>query len=176
MIDLDDIDIQILKLLQDDGRKKLNALAEEVSLSIPSVRERLKKIENQGLITAYHALIDHKKIGLDITAFVRINIRGSAYYEHLIALIRDLEEVQELHSITGDGSHLIKVRTKNTSTLEQLLSKIQKCPGLEYTSTSIVLSTLKESPNLPLNNLMKSIHIEDESLKKSKQKILFEEE
>jgi Lrp/AsnC family leucine-responsive transcriptional regulator len=153
--DLDDIDIQILKLLQDDGRKKLNALAEEVSLSIPSVRERLKKIENQGLITAYHALIDHKKIGLDITAFVRINIRGSAYYESLIDLIQNLEEVQELHSITGDGSHLIKVRTKNTSTLEQLLSKIQKCPGLEYTSTSIVLSTLKESPNLPLNNLIK---------------------
>ncbi len=155
MSDLDDIDIQILKLLQDDGRKKLNALAEEVSLSIPSVRERLKKIENQGLITAYHALIDHKKIGLDITAFVRINIRGSAYYESLIDLIQNLEEVQELHSITGDGSHLIKVRTKNTSTLEQLLSKIQKCPGLEYTSTSIVLSTLKESPNLPLNNLIK---------------------
>jgi Lrp/AsnC family leucine-responsive transcriptional regulator len=153
LLELDEIDLQILRILQKDGREKLNAIAEEVSLSLPSVRDRLKKIENQGLITGYHALIDHKKIGLDITAFVRINIRGSAYYESLIELIENLEEVQELHSITGDGSHLIKVRTKNTSTLENLLSKIQKCPGLEYTSTSIVLSTLKESPMLPLKNL-----------------------
>ena len=61
-----------------------------------------------------------------------------------------LDEVQEVHSITGEGSHMLKVRTRNTTTLERLLSKIQSWPGIHGTSTSIVLSTFKETRDVPL--------------------------
>jgi Lrp/AsnC family leucine-responsive transcriptional regulator len=142
---VDDIDAQILTLLQANGRMKRNAIAEEVGLSVPSVSERMRKLEERGVLTGYHAVVDAKRLHYDITAFIRIMVDGSNRYEQMVEEACKLTEVLEIHSVTGQGSHILKVRTRNTTTLERLLSQIQSWPGVTGTTTSIVLSTYKET-------------------------------
>lgn len=142
---IDEIDATILELLQENGRMKRNAIAEIVGLSVPSVSERMRKLEERGVITGYHASVDAKRLHRDITAFIRVTVDGSAHYPAFVAEVSSLPEVLEVHSITGEGSHIIKIRTKNTTTLERLLSRLQSITGVHGTSTSIVLSTFKET-------------------------------
>ncbi len=142
---IDEIDARILAFLQQSGRMKRNAIAEEVSLSVPSVSERMRKLEERGVITGYHAVLDAKRLHYDITAFIRVMVDGSGHYPDFVERVMTLPEVLEVHSITGEGSHILKIRTRNTTTLERLLSILQAIPGVHGTSTSIVLSTYKET-------------------------------
>ncbi|MFZ4619731.1 MAG: Lrp/AsnC family transcriptional regulator [Bacteroidota bacterium] len=148
---LDDIDITIIDILQKNGRTRRNDLAQAVDLSIPSVSERLKKLEENGIITGYTAYVDPKKVGKDITAFITVTVDSSKHYSSFIEHAKTTDEVLEIHSVTGTGTHLIKIRTENTSTLEKLLSKIQAWSGVINTTTSIVLSTMKETYKLKIN-------------------------
>lgn len=147
---IDDIDAAMLRQLQESGRTKRVELAEVVDLSVPSVSERIRKLEAHGVITGYHATVDAKRLGLDITAFIRVTVDGSAHYPAFIETVTDLAEVLELHSITGEGSHILKVRTHNTTTLEKLLSRLQQLDGVHGTSTSVVLTTYKETRAIPV--------------------------
>lgn len=146
---IDEIDVRILELLQRRGRMKRSAVAEEVDLSVSAVSERMRKLEQRGVIEGYRALVDAKRLHLDITAFIRVSVDGSEHYSSFVEKVTDREEVLELHSITGEGSHVMKVRTKNTTTLEGFLSDIQAIPGVTKTTTSIVLSTFKETRTVP---------------------------
>ena len=148
---IDEIDAKILRLLQGKGRMKRNRIAEEVGLSVPSVSERMRKLEERGIITGYHAIVDAKRMHIDITAFIRVMVENSDDYPHFVKKASGLEEVLEVHSVTGDGSHILKVRTRNTTTLEQLLANLQSWPSVHGTSTSIVLSTYKETRSLDIN-------------------------
>jgi Lrp/AsnC family leucine-responsive transcriptional regulator len=146
---IDEIDAKILELLQEDGRMKRSDVADEVDLSISAVSERMRKLEERGVIKGYKAIVDPKRLHLDITAFIRVSVDGSEQYPAFVDEVIDMEPVLEVHSITGAGSHVMKVRTKNTTTLERFLSKIQAVPGVTQTTTSIVLSTFKESRAVP---------------------------
>lgn len=148
---LDDIDIMLIDILQKNGRTRRNDLAQAVDLSIPSVSERLKKLEENGIITGYTAFVDPKKVGKDITAFINVTVDSSKHYNSFIDHAKATDEVLEIHSVTGSGTHLIKIRTENTSTLEKLLSKIQAWSGVVNTTTSIVLSTMKETNKIKIN-------------------------
>lgn len=151
---IDEIDAKILMLLQAQGRMKRNRIAEEVGLSVPSVSERMRKLEDRGVIKGYHAVVDAKRLHVDITAFIRVTVDNSSDYDSFVDKASALTEVLEVHSVTGEGSHILKVRTKNTTSLEQLLAKIQAWPAVHGTSTSIVLSTYKETRELdvaPIN-------------------------
>ena len=148
---IDEIDAKILRLLQAKGRMKRNRIAEEVGLSVPSVSERMRKLEERGIITGYHAIVNAKRMHIDITAFIRVMVENSDDYPQFVEKASQLEEVLEVHSVTGDGSHILKVRTKNTTTLEQLLANLQSWPSVHGTSTSIVLSTYKETRSLEIN-------------------------
>ncbi len=147
---IDDIDVRILELLQENGRIKRSRIAEEVGLSVPTVSDRMRKLSERGVLTGYFAKLNPKRMHIDITAFVRVRIDGSENYPNFILEVKKMSEVQELHSITGEGSHILKIRTKNTTTLEALLSRLQAIPGVGATTTSIVLSTLKETAVLPV--------------------------
>lgn len=142
---IDDIDAQILDLLQARGRMKRSRIAEEVGLSLPSVSDRMRKLEDRGVITGYHAVVDPKRLHLDITAFIRVTVDRSSNFDDFVCSATQLEEVQEVHSVTGDGSHMLRVCTKNTTSLERLLSCIQSWPGVHGTSTSIVLTSFKDT-------------------------------
>ncbi|MEK9137548.1 MAG: Lrp/AsnC family transcriptional regulator, partial [Bacteroidota bacterium] len=145
---LDEIDVKILEILQRKGRTKRNNLAEAVGLSIPSVGDRLKKLEDGGIITGYHAVVDSKRLGKDITAFIFVTIDSSKHYHQFIEHAAALDEILECHAITGEGSHLLKVRTTNTASLEKLLAKIQAWSGVMSTRTNLVLSTSKETTRI----------------------------
>jgi Lrp/AsnC family leucine-responsive transcriptional regulator len=155
-IGIDEIDLRILRTVQHEGRKKRNELADEVHLSLPSISDRLRKLEERGILEGFHAKLDPKLMGLDVAAFILVSVESSSHYSEFLQAANNHPEVLEVHAITGDGSHLLKIRTWNTSTLEHLLSQIQLWPGVKSTRTSVVLSTHKETFSLPLQELQKT--------------------
>ncbi len=152
MPEFDSIDLKILDILQKNGRTKRNDLASAVDLTIPSVSERLRKLEEQGVITGYHAVVDATKLGKDITAFIVVSVDTSKHFHAFLDHVEPIDEILECHAITGDGSHILKVRTANTSSLEKLLAKIQSWPGVLGTRTHLVLSTSKETRRIKTEN------------------------
>jgi Lrp/AsnC family leucine-responsive transcriptional regulator len=148
--ELDDIDIRLLELLQDDCRTSLVRLGEQVGLSAPAVLERIKKLEAAHVITAYRALLDGRRLGLDITAFIGVIISHPtliADFERQAVALRD---VLECHHVTGEYTLLLKVKTANTSSLERLISQIRSLDGVSRTETMVVLSTHTERVQLAL--------------------------
>jgi Lrp/AsnC family leucine-responsive transcriptional regulator len=152
---LDKIDLLILNHLQKKGRAQRNKLAEIVDLSVPSVSERMRKLEEKDLIQGYHAELDSKQFNFDITAFVFVEVDGSDNYKSFVENATNESEVLECLSITGDGSHILKIRTENTESFEKLLSEIQSWKGVSKSRSNIVLSSFKETHNIPID---KTIH------------------
>ena len=149
---LDDLDITILKKLQENGRTKRNELADAICLSIPSLSERLKKLEDNGVIEGYYTKVNRHSFSLDIMAFVSVIMDSSKNYEKFSDLVKKTPEILECHSILGEGSHILKIVVKETKALESLLSKIQSWPGVTRTITSFVLSSIKETTSLNLQS------------------------
>jgi len=147
---LDTLDIKILGQLQKQGRTKRNELAEMIGMSIPSVSERLKKLEDNKIIEGYYAKINRHVFGYDILAFILVIMESSKHYKELIKHVEKNPEILECHSVLGEGSHLLKVLVKNTGSLEKLLSEIQTWSGVIGTKTTFVLSTVKETTEINL--------------------------
>lgn len=145
---LDDLDIKILNTLQSNGRAKINQLADEVSMSIPSVSERLHKLEEKEIIKGYYAKLNKKAFGYDIMAFILVIMESSKHYKTLITKVEKNPLILECHSILGEGSHILKAVSKNTETLEKLLGQIQSWPGVLSTRTFYVLSSIKETTKI----------------------------
>lgn len=141
---LDDIDISILNHLQENGRAQRNQIAELVGLSVPSVSERMRKLEERGLITEYNAILNSKDFHFDITAFMFVEVDGSEHYPIFVEKAQQEKEILECHSITGDGSHFLKVRTKNTGSFERLLSRIQAWKGVKKQGQTLCFPVLKK--------------------------------
>ena len=150
-------DIKILDILQADGRSTASDIAKEVDLSIPAVGERIKKLTEKGLIKQFSAILDHKQIGLDLTAFVFIISEHSDHYNEFVEKTKETKAIVECHSITGGGSHILKVRVKNSQSLEDFLYEIQNWPGVSRTQSNVVLSTYKETTSEDLTTL-KELH------------------
>ena len=142
---LDDLDIKILNILQKNGRTKRNEIAEAVGLSIPSVSERLHKLEDRGVIEGYYTKVNKKAFGYDIMAYILVTMESSKHYKSFIPRIEKTPQIIECHSVLGEGSHLLKAIVKKTESLENLLSEIQSWPGVISTKTTFVLSTIKET-------------------------------
>ncbi|MBM4160557.1 MAG: Lrp/AsnC family transcriptional regulator [Ignavibacteria bacterium] len=141
----DDIDLKILEIVQKQGRTRRNELADRVGLSLPAASERLRKLEEAGIITGYYAKLNPRALGKDITAFILVTVDSSKHYSSFVDHVQDTEDILECHAITGEGTHLLKIRTENTSSLEKLLAKIQSWMGVVKTTTSVVLSSTKET-------------------------------
>lgn len=147
---LDDLDIKILNILQKSGRTKRNVIAESVGLSIPSVSDRLHKLEEKGIIEGYFAKVNRKSFGYDIMAYILITMESSKFYKALTSKVEKVSQIIECHSVLGEGSHLMKAIVKNTESLEKLLSEIQSWPGVVATKTTFVLSTIKETTEIEI--------------------------
>jgi len=147
---LDAIDLRILETLQSDCKIPLNRIGKLVGLSAPSVIDRIKKLESAGVIRGYHASLDSRRIGLDVTAFIGVVVEQPAAIEELEGLVSALEGVLECHHVTGQHTLLLKVKTRNTSSLEHLISELRSIPGVARTETMVVLSTHTERSQVPL--------------------------
>ena len=149
---MDITDIKILEILQKDGRSSASDIAKQVNLSIPSVSDRIKKL-NEKVIKNYAAGLDHKKANLDLTAFIFIVSEHSDHYDQFVKKTNETKEVLECHSVTGRGSHILKIRVENSQAFEDLLYEIQNWPGVSRTQSNVVLSTYKETVEIDLKPL-----------------------
>ncbi len=128
---MDDVDAGIVDLLQADARLTQAQIARKVGLSQPSVADRIRKLEEQRIITGYTAKVDPRKLGKDITAFIGVAIEHPRYFEAFAKKVMGLEEVLECHRVAGQDSYLLKVRTENTGTLDRLLTEeLRTLPGV----------------------------------------------
>jgi Lrp/AsnC family transcriptional regulator, leucine-responsive regulatory protein len=148
---LDRIDLKIVYILQNDGRRRLADIAEEVDLSAPAVMERVKKLEAGGVIRGYQALIDGKKVGKDITAFIGVSVGNQRDIDKFAVQMMRYADVLECHHVTGEESFVLKVKSANTAALEKLLGDIRSVEGVTRTVTKVVLSTAKEGLRLELD-------------------------
>ncbi len=150
VIDLDGIDKELLEVLQRDCKTPLAKLGKRVSLSAPAVLDRIRKLEAAGVITGYHAQVDGRQVGLDITAFIGISINYPRDIEHFLGKVAEWPEVLECHHVTGGHTLLLKVKTRNTASLEQLISSLRRVECVTATETMVVLSTATERARVPI--------------------------
>ncbi len=151
--ELDEFDIRILNILQEDGRASASSISAEIGMSVPAVAERIKKLIDSGVIRRFQAIVDHKRVGLDVSAIITLISESSSHYSKVTENANKMPEVIKCYSTTGRGSHLLIVRTKNTGTLEKLLRTIQSWPGVEHTETQIILSSYKEFSTVPITHI-----------------------
>lgn len=145
-----DLDRSIALLLQENARLSFSDIAEQVGASVPTVSDRVRRMEEAGTIRGYHAHVDAPGVGLDVGAFVFVDVDSSMNYDSFRRNCRARREILECHAITGTSSHLLKVRVANTAALEQLLAAVQQWKGVTRTFTNIVLSTHKETTILSI--------------------------
>jgi Lrp/AsnC family leucine-responsive transcriptional regulator len=148
--EIDGTDRAILELLQENCKQPLAAIGEKVGLSAPSVVERIHKLEEAGIITGYVALLDARRLGRDVTAFIGVGTDLPRAIDDLERRVAAIDEILECHHVTGVHTLVLKVKTQSTATLESLIERIRAIPGVTRTETMVVLSTAAERPRIAL--------------------------
>jgi Lrp/AsnC family transcriptional regulator, leucine-responsive regulatory protein len=138
---LDALDTGILEILQVDCKTPLAKIGEKIGLSAAAVIERVRKLEEAGIITGYHAALDGRRLGLFVTAFVGVSVNYQNVVGSLEAQLGKLPELLEMHHITGDHALLLKVKVDSPAALEALLARLRTIGGIERTHTMIALSS-----------------------------------
>ena len=148
---LDKTDKQIVEILQSFGRESASNIAEKLNVSVPTVTERIKKLQDSKIITGFQAILSPTALGLDISAIITVISGSSRNYKEITSEAEGTPEVVQCYSTTGRGSHKLIVSTRNSISLEELLRKIQRWPGVTRTETQIILSSYKEGAKIPIN-------------------------
>lgn len=150
---IDAIDRKILALLQADARIANAEIARRVDLAPSAIFQRIRKLEEAGIIRGYSARLDPRPLGFGLTAFVRVQTRPGARAADVTADLATIPEVAEVHRVIGEDCFFLKVRVGDTGALEELLDhKIQPLPAVGTTQTTIVLSTGKETLDVPVED------------------------
>lgn len=151
---IDGIDKKILEILQSRAKITNAKLSEEIGLSPAPTLERVKKLEQMGIIASYHAKLNTEKIGLGVTTFVLATLSGHnrANIEGFIEEINKIPEVVECHHITGAGDFILKVIAKDIASYQKLmLEKVSDIKQVDNMQSMVVLSTFKDSKVIPVN-------------------------
>jgi Lrp/AsnC family leucine-responsive transcriptional regulator len=146
---VEDIDRQIVRLLVADGRMSFTDLGKSTGLSTSAVHQRVRRLEQRGVIKGYAAVIDAEAVGLPLTAFVSVTPLDPAAPDDVPDLLRELPEIEACHSVAGDENYILKVRVPTPGVLEGLLARIRAAAAVS-TRTTIVLSTPFEARSLDL--------------------------
>lgn len=133
-------DRRIVELLRTDGRMSFTDLGKELGLSTSAVHQRVRRLEERGVVKGYSARVDHAQLGLPLTAFMSITPLDPAAPDDVPERLRDLTEIEECHSVAGDMSYVLKVRVATPVALEELIAKVRAAAHVS-TRTTIVLST-----------------------------------
>ena len=141
---VEDLDAQILKLLARDGRMSFTDLGKATGLSTSAVHQRVKRLEQRGVIKGYGASIDYDQVGKPLTAFISIRPIDPSQPDDSPERLRDISEIESCWSVAGDESYILKVRLSTPSALEDLLARIRAAANVS-TRTTIVLSTYYEN-------------------------------
>jgi len=136
---LDERDLEIVTALREDARATYADIAARVGLSASSVHERVRKLEASGVITAYRAVVDPEAMGLFVTALIAVTPLDPRQPDDLPDRLLDLPEVEDCLSVAGEANYILKVRTRSTNHLEELIRRLRDKAGVS-TRTTIVLS------------------------------------
>ncbi|MCH8530141.1 MAG: Lrp/AsnC ligand binding domain-containing protein [Saccharospirillum sp.] len=150
---LDRIDRRILQTLQRDGRISFTDLADRVGLSTTPCIERVRRLERDGIISGYHASINPHQLGYDLLVFVEISLsyQSADAFERFSRAIEGLPYILECHLVSGDADYLLKARLEDMSQYRALLGDLLlTLPGVKNSKSYIVMETVKESMQLPI--------------------------
>lgn len=156
-IKLDQIDRKILKILQSNGKITNAKLSENIGLSPAPTLERVKKLENSGIIKSYHAKLDSAMLGLGVNTFVQVTLKGhnKKNIEYFLERIRTIEEIIECHHITGSGDFVLRIVAKDIASYQLLmLEKVSDIEVVDSLQSMIILSTFKDTKSIPVPNLI----------------------
>ncbi|MBE7050974.1 MAG: Lrp/AsnC family transcriptional regulator [Ruminococcaceae bacterium] len=140
---MDAIDYQILSCLKENSRENATNIGAKINLSTSAVIERIKKLENSGLIEQYTTLINQSMLGRELMAFITVRLEHPKYYENFVNTVNENTSISECYYIAGDFDFILKIITKSGKTLEQILNVIKSINGVSMTRTSVVLSENK---------------------------------
>lgn len=149
----DQVDRTLLAALMKEGRATWKQLAGLVGMTAPSVAERVKKLEESGLIQGYEAVVDAEAAGYRMLAYVSVAASVAFDPPHFFELVAGTPEIQECHLLTGDYDYLLKVRCRGSAHLYDILQAIQGWPGVGHTRSAVVLKTTKETRRVPVDDL-----------------------
>jgi Lrp/AsnC family leucine-responsive transcriptional regulator len=138
---VDDIDRQLLVALQADARTSYADLARQVGLSAPSVQERVRKLEREGVLLGSHADVDPKAVGLGVSALVGLQQREGVDADEIVAGLLAVEEIEDCWFVAGEEAFVVKVRVADLDHLDRTLRVLRHVPGVTRTRTTVVLST-----------------------------------
>ena len=150
--EFDATDRAILELLQDNCKQPLAAIGEKVGLSAPAVVERIHKLEEVGVIARYTALLDARRLGRDVSAFIGVSMARPGGIGNVETQVAAIDEVLECHHVTGAHTLMLKVKTRSTETLEGLIDRVRELDGVARTETMVVLSTHTERSRIALGS------------------------
>lgn len=152
-IQLDDIDKKILEKLQENGKITNSQLAKEIGLSPPPTSERVKKLEQSGIIHSYHAELDKDKLGIGVEIFIMASLNGSrkTTIQSFTTKIEKIPEVVECHHVTGSSDFLLKVLSKDIKTYNKfVVDHLIEIDEIANINSLVVLNTIKDSKVLPV--------------------------
>jgi Lrp/AsnC family leucine-responsive transcriptional regulator len=141
---VEDLDRRILTLLATDGRMSFTDLGKATGLSTSAVHQRVKRLEQRGLIKGYGATIDYDQVGMPLTAFISIRPIDPSQPDDSPERLRDISEIESCWSVAGEESYILKVRVAAPTDLEELLARVRSAANVS-TRTTIVLSTPYEN-------------------------------
>ena len=137
---MEDTDREILRLLASDGRMSFTDLGKATGMSTSAVHQRVRRLEQRGVITSYAAVLDYEAVGLPLTAFISIRPIDASQPDDSPDRLSGITEIESCWSVAGDASYLLKVRVSGPTGLEDLLARIRAAANVS-THTTIVLST-----------------------------------
>lgn len=149
-IQIDEMDARILSAMSSDSRRSYADVGNEVGLSTAAVHERVRKLVERGVIRRFSLSVEPQALGLAFTAFVAIRNDGGSHCRDVAPRLREMPEVQELHSVAGEYDYLAKIRTTHARALEDVLYAIKSIPGVARTTSTVVLNTEFEDRPLAL--------------------------
>lgn len=147
---MDTVDTKIIAMLLNHGREAWARIGKRVGLTGPAVAERVRRLEERGIIRGYSALVAPEPAGFPLTAFVSVMLETPHHRRAFLARVAGMPEVQECHHVTGDDDYLLKIRSRGPADLDRLLTEqLKGGPGVLRTRTLVVLRSEKESVRLP---------------------------
>ncbi|WP_230399010.1 Lrp/AsnC family transcriptional regulator [Novisyntrophococcus fermenticellae] len=140
---MDGIDYNILKILKKNARETASNISKEIHLSVSAVIERIRKMEETGLIKDYTIIIDEKKTGGDMTSLMEVSLEHPKFFDGFAASIQDISSIVSCYYLTGDFDLLLKISCRNSDELEKMHRQIMSLEGVSDTRTHVVLKTVK---------------------------------
>jgi Lrp/AsnC family transcriptional regulator, leucine-responsive regulatory protein len=148
---VDAVDRALVNALRMDGRVSFAELARRVGLSAPSVHERVAKLEAAGVITGYHAGVEHSALGYSVSALTGVFLSDDADEQRVEAELREVPGIEDCWFVAGEESYVVKVRVTDVPALEQMIGTLNRIRGVARTRTTVVLSTKFEDRVQPLD-------------------------